>query len=286
MTSYFSNLTTENRVAIIIGIAIGVHVLVILLRFVVEHLQSTSAFQRRAKLRTLLGLVASTAVFIIYLVAIGLALKEFGISLTAYVASASVIGLAVGFGSQGVVQDIVTGVTVIFSDLLQVGDLVEISGQVGEVQSVGMRFTSLLNSVGAQVFIPNRTLTNVIIYPRGYLRWFADITLPTQPESPEEAELVQRIKNISADLPLQYPGILRAPIEVEGEARRLAERRFIRVKFRIWPGRSAPIENNFKQEILRMMKSIDANYADWMLSIYTEVNESPRLIRPFSRIKK
>src|SRR5690606_22150626 len=58
---------------------------------------------------------------------------------TTYFASASVIALAIGFGSQGIVQDVVTGLTLIFSDLIDVGDMVEISGQSGVVRSISMR---------------------------------------------------------------------------------------------------------------------------------------------------
>ena len=98
-------------------------------------------------------------------------------SLTAYLASASVAGLAIGFGSQGVVQDVVTGLTFIFSDLVDVGDLVEVSGQTGIVRAITMRFVELENALGASVFIPNRTINNVINYPRGYVRCLVDVTL-------------------------------------------------------------------------------------------------------------
>ncbi len=63
------------------------------------------------------------------------------LSLKTYLASASIMGLAIGFGSQGLVQDVVTGVTLVFSDLIDVGEMVEISGQTGIVRSIGMRFT-------------------------------------------------------------------------------------------------------------------------------------------------
>ena len=56
----------------------------------------------------------------------GLILQEFGVNLTAYLASASIIGLAISFGSQGLIQDIVIGLTLIFWDAMEVGDMVEI----------------------------------------------------------------------------------------------------------------------------------------------------------------
>jgi small-conductance mechanosensitive channel len=56
--------------------------------------------------------------------AVGFILREFGVSLTAYLAAASVVGLAIGFGSQSVIQDVIAGLTFIFSKLIDVGDLV------------------------------------------------------------------------------------------------------------------------------------------------------------------
>jgi moderate conductance mechanosensitive channel len=101
---------------------------------------------------TIITILESTLTFTIYFVAFGLILQEFNLSLRAYLASTTVIGLAIGFGAQGLVQDIVIGLTLIFSNLLKVGDVVEVSGQIGRVESVGMRFTVLINLHGQRVF--------------------------------------------------------------------------------------------------------------------------------------
>lgn len=68
---------------------------------------SANALQRWAQIRTLTGLLAGALVFTLNFGAFGLVLREFGVSLTAYPASASILGLAIGFGPRGVVQDMV-----------------------------------------------------------------------------------------------------------------------------------------------------------------------------------
>src|SRR5208337_2745651 len=106
----------------------------------------------------------------VYFIAIGFILQEFGVSLTAYLASASVVGLAISFGSQGLVQDVVIGLTLIFSDAMEAGDLVEISGAttvIGRVEEIGLRFTKLVNFYSQEIFIPNRTIANVSRFPHG-----------------------------------------------------------------------------------------------------------------------
>ena len=165
------------RIAVFAGLAVAIHVVVLLIRRFSRALLHFQSGRRFSKLRTVATLSTSVVIFTLYFLTIGLILREFGVSLTAYLASASVVGLAVGFGSQGIVQDVVTGLTFIFSDLVDVGDLVEISGQTGIVRSISMRFVELQNALGASVFIPNRTINNVINYPRGYVRCIVDVTL-------------------------------------------------------------------------------------------------------------
>ncbi len=236
------------------------------LRFATSHLTSA-----RGKLRTLASLVVSTSVFVMYFVAIGVVLREFGISVTAYLASASIIGLAVGFGSQGLVQDVVTGLTVVFSNLFDVGDMVEIGGQTGIVQELGMRFTVLTNFMGARVYIPNRTIANVVTYPRGYVRALLDVNLPATTEAATLAEEIVRLAIQSAHE--QFPGILVTSPSVEGRFRTSSGKEYLRVKFRIWPGQGGPLEARVRPELVQALRALDPAYADWMVGISYEVEQ-------------
>jgi len=277
--SFSSELSTTQRIFLVLAIAATAHLTVLTIRHLMRRLTTTGAILSWTKFRTLTGLITSTLIFTLYFITAGLVLREFGVSLTAYLASASIVGLAIGFGSQGLVQDVVTGLTVIFSDLFQIGDLVEVSGQIGLVQSIGMRFTVLLNPLGAQVFIPNRTLSNVIIYPRGYVRCLADISLSNEDETAKQ--MLAKIDAITQGFVKQFQGIIRDKPEIESQVTTQAGRVYLRVKFRIWPGRSGPIENAYKQEIVQALKALDSDYADWMVSINNEVGEEPTTIQPY-----
>jgi small conductance mechanosensitive channel len=175
MTDFFAGMPLVSRTLMILGVVVLLHLAVHLVRVLGERLTRSEATASVRKLRTVISLGTSVAVFTFYFVAVGFILRELGISMTAYLASASVIGLAVGFGSQGVVQDVVTGLTLIFSNLVDIGEMVSIGGQTGVVRSIGMRFIVLESSFGALVSIPNRTITNVVSYPRGYVRLIVDV---------------------------------------------------------------------------------------------------------------
>ena len=270
---------TTERIIVVVVIAVVAHLCVIAIRHLGHRMMTTDTMLRWNKLRTLAGLITSALVFTLYFGTLGFVLQEFGVSLTAYLASASILGLAIGFGSQGVVQDVVTGLTVILSDLFQVGDLIEISGQTGLVQSISMRFTILLNPLGAKVFIPNRTLSSVIIYPRGYVRCFADITLSNQEDLADK--MLSQVETITASFVDEFPGIMRGKPELSAPEQTQSGRVFIRVKFRIWPGRIDPIKEAFKTEIVATLKLLNPDYADWMVSINNEISEAPAAIEPF-----
>lgn len=223
-----------------------------------------------AKTSSLLSLGTSLFNFTLYFAAIGFVLNEFGISLTAYLASASIIGLAVGFGSQGLVQDVVTGLTLIFSDLVDVGDMVEVSGQTGLVEEIGVRFTKIVNHLKAEVNIPNRTINSVIKYPKGYVRCFLDVTLRRGQDQSDE--IIEIIGQIVASAQEPFDVIFMDAPEFSGPHRTAGGKHYLRVECRIWPTRGDVLEKYLKPEIVQALKQIEPDYADWMVALNYEID--------------
>lgn len=259
------------RMFLIIAAPVLAHLLVIAVRRTGNRLIRAMPQSSFAKARTITGLLTSIVIFALYFVAVGLVLKEFGVSLTAYLASASVLGLAVGFGSQGLVQDVVTGLTLIFSDLVDIGDMVEISGQTGIAESIGMRFTVIKNHLGAEVHIPNRTISNVINYPRGYVRCLVDVTLSHEPDAAKR--MTEKLQTIVDTAYEQFPGIFITAPSFEGIIKTSRGKAFLRIKFRIWPGRGGLLETTLKEEIVASLKELDSNYSEWMVAVNYEVEK-------------
>jgi len=284
MAEFFSEMPLLTRSLLILGTVAALHLGVHLVRVTGERLTRSEATASVRKLRTVISLGTSVAVFAFYFLAIGFILREFGISMTAYLASASVIGLAVAFGSQGVVQDVVTGLTLIFSNLVDIGEMVNIGGQTGIVRSIGMRFIVLENSFGALVNIPNRTITNVMSYPRGYVRLIVDVSLSEDEET--QRQMIALAEQLVPTVAEQFPGIMRSSPSVDGLMRTSAGRAFLRVKFRIWPDRIEPISQSFRHELLHGLKKLDPAYADWMMAVHFEVERRVRRERSLSLRKR
>lgn len=273
-----ANTNLPVRIFAIVVLVATAHAAVIGVRGLSDRMLAARRPYEMRKLKSVTSLATSAIVFVLYFGAIGLVLFELDISVRAYFGSAAVLGLAVAFGAQGLVQDVVTGLTLIFSDLFDVGEMVEISEKSGIVRSIGLRFVVLENALGAEIFIPNRTITNVINYPRGYVRCLVDVLLPTDAAKAQQVE--ELVTQLYPTVTERFPGILIAPPSVEERVRTSAGREYIRVKFRLWPGRGAPIETTFRQELVAAIKSVDAEYAEWMIPVYYEVEKQTRKPRP------
>lgn len=277
------------RIGLIVVVAIFVHVLVRVTRFISDWLILKSHAQKTAfgfvsqqpKFLTLTKLIVSAITFVIYFFALGLVLQECGVNLTAYLASASVIGLAISFGSQGLVQDIVTGLTVIFSDAMDVGDMVEIVGLAvvtGRVEEIGLRFTRLINFYNQQVLIPNRTIANVSRFPQGGVEAYVDVQIPADADQDKAAEAVA---HVARGFAAQFSAIiLDDPVIGPVECSREGSWCFVRVRFRIWPGQGALIDTTFRQQMIRAMRPFDASYADWQVPVTYRARVVQRPVRP------
>ena len=271
MSEILSGISGPFKILIIVLVVACAHLAVIIVRRIGQKMMRVRFHASISKVRTIVSLATSVSVFIIYFGSFGLILKEFGISLKAYLASASVLGLAIGFGSQGLVQDVVAGLTLIFTDLINLGDMVEISGQTGIIRRMGMRFTILENHFGAIVSIPNRTITHVVTYPKGYIRCFVDVYISNDPALTDQMEA--KITSIVSAMVERYPGIFLSAPSVQTRIKTSAEKEFLRIELQIWPGRGAPVETTLKQEIVQSIKNIDPTYADWMVSVNYEIEK-------------
>lgn len=121
---------------------------------------------RRSKRReeTLLKLLQSAVAYVVYFAAILAVLGEFKIDAKGLLAGAGVLGLAVGFGAQNLVRDVITGFFILFEDQFSVGDFVKVGAAVGTVEEIGLRTTKIQAMTGEMHIIPNGNITEVVNY--------------------------------------------------------------------------------------------------------------------------
>lgn len=144
-----------------------------LIREALEEKQTTAESNKRADtLVTLLGAGIKIILIVIFLLS---TLNELGISLGPILASAGVVGLAVGFGAQSLVKDIIGGFFLILENQIRLGDVATINGTSGLVERIGFRTTILRDLSGTVHIFPNGSIDRVSNLTMGWSAYVMDI---------------------------------------------------------------------------------------------------------------
>lgn len=161
------------------------------------------------KKETLISLLSSLARYVVWAVALLLIIQTFdpGFNITPILAGAGVVGLAIGFGAQNLIKDVITGFFIMFEDQLRVGDNVLINGDVfGRVEEIGLRMTAVREWSGRKFYIANAEIKTISNYSRRELRALVTATFPFE-EDP--ARVRQLLDEVCAEFTAKHPEYLR-----------------------------------------------------------------------------
>jgi small-conductance mechanosensitive channel len=148
---------------------------------------------RSARLRTLLPMLRTALAAVIGVFVVLTALQEVGINAAPLLAGAGVIGLAIGFGSQKLVQDIITGVFLLLEDAVAVGDFVQLGGMSGTVEQLSIRSIRLRATDGSVHLVPFSAVTTVTNMTRDFGFAVLDIAVGYAEDTDRVAELLREI---------------------------------------------------------------------------------------------
>jgi small-conductance mechanosensitive channel len=139
---------------------------------------SRAALMREQQTRTMAGLLYSTGIFVIIAVALLMIMRECGFDVSPVTAAAAVASLALGFGAQNLIKDLINGFFIVFEDQYVVGDLIQANNEMGRVEHLTLRRTVIRNPAGALVTIPNSLIGQVANLSRDWSQVFVDVTVP------------------------------------------------------------------------------------------------------------
>lgn len=131
--------------------------------------------EKRAK--TIASLVQSVAFYTIYFIAGVMVLDAVGVNTSSLLAAAGIVGLAVGFGAQNLVKDVVSGFFILFENQFQVGDYVTVAGVSGFVEHTGLRTTWIRGFGGEMQIIPNGEMRKVTNHMGSQMRVLVYISI-------------------------------------------------------------------------------------------------------------
>lgn len=164
---------------------------------------------------TLGNVVQHVVTVVVCIVASMMVLKELGIDIGPILAAAGIVGLAVGFGAQNLVQDVISGFFILLEDQIRVGDVVKTAGHSGLVEKVNLRMVVLRDLAGNVQFIRNGTIDIVTNMTKDYSRYVFDIGVAYREDVDEVIEV---IKEVDEDLRKDpgFANVILEPIEVLG----------------------------------------------------------------------
>jgi small conductance mechanosensitive channel len=131
--------------------------------------------RRAQRARTLGSVLRSVASILVWSIAAFLVLDALGVNIAPFIASAGVIGVAVGFGAQSLVKDFLTGLFMLLEDQYGVGDVVDVGVASGTVEAVTMRVTKVRDSDGVLWYVPNGTMVRVGNKTQGWANAIVDV---------------------------------------------------------------------------------------------------------------
>jgi small conductance mechanosensitive channel len=146
-----------------------------------------------SRAQTIGSVLRSISTAVIYTIAAATILGELDVNLGPLVASAGIVGIAIGFGAQSLVKDFVTGIFMLVEDQYGVGDIVDVGEASGVVEAVGLRTTRLRGVDGTVWYVPNGQITRVANKSQDWARALLDVTVSYSADVHEAEEAIKEV---------------------------------------------------------------------------------------------
>jgi small-conductance mechanosensitive channel len=242
------------KVASFVGTLLVAWLIWILTDTALQHALGTSG-KNRANVRalTMLPLIRNVLLATIFVIAVIVALANMGMNVTPLLAGAGVIGLAIGFGAQSLVADLITGLFIIIENSLSIDDYVDVGNHLGFVEGLTIRTVRLRDLDGVVHTIPFSEIKTIKNYSRefGYamFRW----PVPATMQIDDAVALVSEVAMELRTDPAIYP-FLWSPIEQQGVESFDNGQAILRFRFKTAPLRQWEVQRAFN---LRLRRRLD-----------------------------
>ena len=151
--------------------------------------------KRISRANTLIPLFQSVSKYVIFFIAGVMVLKELGVDTTGIIASAGVVGLAIGFGAQSLVKDVLSGAFLLFEGAISAGDSVNIGEHSGTVEVIGLRNIHLRKFSGELRVIPYGEVNSFGNFNRGYMRAIVEVGVAYEQDVEKGMKTLEEIAN-------------------------------------------------------------------------------------------
>jgi moderate conductance mechanosensitive channel len=241
-----------NIVIIVIGATVvirGAHLAIDHLQFKIGRRQSHSDLEWQRRATTITGILTSLVSVTVGFVAILMLLRELSIDVLPILTGAGIAGLAIGFGAQNLVRDVISGFFLILEDQVRVGDLVRINNSSGIVEQINLRTIVLRDDEGAVQVFPNGTITSLANLSKHYAYAVIDVRVAYSENIDRVIATIREVGRSLESDPKWHP-LLLGPLEVAGVDSLANGVALLRVRFKTLPLNQGKIANEARQRLL------------------------------------
>ncbi|TET10003.1 MAG: mechanosensitive ion channel family protein [Candidatus Atribacteria bacterium] len=237
-------------ITIIIILVVAKIILSIVNKFIEKSLtplkKSKNYKKRISRANTLIPLLQSISKYVIYFIAGVMVLRELGVDTTAIIASAGVVGLAIGFGAQSLVKDVLSGAFLLFEGIISVGDSVNVGEHSGTVEVIGLRNIHLRKYSGELRVIPYGEVASFGNFNKGYMRAIVKVGVAYEQDVEKGMKTLEEIADKWAEENKDI--VLEAPI-VQGVLSLGSSEVTLRVSIKVKPMTHWGTERELKRRI-------------------------------------
>lgn len=169
----------------------------------------------RSRVSTLTGVLRALALVVLWSVVTMICLSQLGLDVRPILAGAGIVGLAVGFGAQYLVRDVIAGFFLVLEDQVRVGDVAVVNGTGGLVETPTFRTIGLRDLAGTVHIFPNGGVTTLANMTRGWSGYVVDVEVPFREDPDRVIAVMRRVGDELRADPAHAPLILE-PIEIFG----------------------------------------------------------------------
>jgi small conductance mechanosensitive channel len=214
-----------------------------------QTLASLVSDRRSQRARTIGSVLQSITSFVVWGIAGVLVLGDLGFNLTPIIASAGVIGVAVGFGAQNLVKDFLSGIFMLLEDQYGVGDVVDFGQATGTVESVGLRVTTVRDYAGTVWYVRNGEVQRVGNSSQGFAVAVVDVPLGYATDVNRALHLLEEVAGVATGEAPIADDVLEPP-KVLGVQGMTTENITLRLTVKVRPARQWATQRELRRRIM------------------------------------
>ncbi len=237
-----------------------------------------SHFARAARLRTFQPMLRTTLLGVILAVVALTALSEIGVNVAPLLAGAGILGIAIGFGSQKLVQDVITGLFLLLENTVQVGDNVTVSGLSGVVENVSIRTIRLRAGDGAVHIVPFSAVTTITNASRGVGNAAISVNVAFKEDTDRAGDI---LKDIAAQMRHEsaFKPLMRGELELWGVDKVDGAMASIVGQIRCTEAGRWPVQREFNRRMKRRFQEEGIEIASSSQTILIQVPSAPEDVK-------